>query len=810
MKTLHMIGNAHLDLAWLWPWQEGFGEVKATFLSALQRLDEFEGFIFTSSSAQYYAWVEENDPDLFQQIKRRIQEGRWIICGGWWVQPDCNLAGAESYVRQGLYGQQYFQSRFGVSASVAYNVDSFGHNSGLPQIFSKSGMDSYLFLRPMEHELDLPKGAFIWEGPDKSRVTCCRIPANYSSIISLEGQLHDALDRYPSNSSHFVCFYGVGNHGGGPTIANIRYLLEHRQLTDDCRLIFSHPQAYFDAVAAEGKKLPVYRGELQHHAPGCYSVNHPIKAANRKAEHSLCAAEIFSVLAGQAFSGAPGVLPVHDVWQQLLTCQFHDILAGAAAQEVCTASLQSLGGVQFQADRAANQALQALSFHVDIPYSDGDQPLVVFNPHSFPVKALICHEKGSWGNFSFHDPCRVVRSDGTEAPHQFVHLTAQLDERKRIAFLAELPPLGYETFTVTAAEKAGPAAPTSGCPDNVLENTFLRAVFASDTGLLTSLFDKTQDRELLKEPGGYFIGHPDSTDTWGHGASRFDTPGEHAQFQSMSRLEDGPVLQQLQVVFRLGCSSIRVRYTLRADASNLHVQVRVYCQSQQICLKYYFPLCLQQPQATWEVPFGAVQRPMTGAEEPMQTWLDLSDSAGGLAIANHAAGGAHILGGTVGLTLLRSPIYAHHAPHVPDNSQHVCDHTDQGVHDFEFLLIPHSGSWQSACVPQQALLLNRPPVKITETFHSGLLPQHLSAIHIDAPHVLLSCWKPAYDGNGTVLRLWESGGIAADTTITLPLLGLRFSASFTPYEVKTFRIDRANQVTPCTLTEFPVVPAEIR
>ena len=207
MKTLHMIGNAHLDLAWLWPWQEGFGEVKATFLSALQRLDEFEGFIFTSSSAQYYAWVEENDPDLFQQIKRRIQEGRWIICGGWWVQPDCNLAGAESYVRQGLYGQQYFQSRFGVSASVAYNVDSFGHNSGLPQIFSKSGMDSYLFLRPMEHELDLPKGAFIWEGPDKSRVTCCRIPANYSSIISLEGQLHDALDRYPSNSSHFVCFW---------------------------------------------------------------------------------------------------------------------------------------------------------------------------------------------------------------------------------------------------------------------------------------------------------------------------------------------------------------------------------------------------------------------------------------------------------------------------------------------------------------------------------------------------------------------------------------------------------------------------
>ena len=194
----------------------------------------------------------------------------------------------------------------------------------------------------------------------------------------------------------------------------------------------------------------------------------------------------------------------------------------------------------------------------------------------------------------------------------------------------------------------------------------------------------------------------------------------------------------------------------------------------------------------------------------MQTWLDLSDSAGGLAIANQTAGGAHILDGVVGLTLLRSPIYAHHAPHVPENSLHICDHTDQGVHDFEFLMIPHSSSWQSACIPQQALLLNRPPVKVMETFHSGPLPQHLSAIHIDAPQILLSCWKPAYDGNGTVLRLWESSGAAADATITLPLLGLRFPASFTPYEVKTFRIDRANQVTPCTLTEFPVVPAEIR
>ena len=177
-----------MDLAWLWPWQEGFGEVKATFLSALQRVEEFDEFIFTSSSAQYYAWVEENAPDLFARIREQVKKGRWIICGGWWVQPDCNLPGGESFVRQGLYGQQYFQSRFGITASVGYNVDSFGHNAGLPQILRKSGMDSYLFLRPGEREMELPAGPFCWQGVDGSSVTACRIPVSYSSIISLDGQ----------------------------------------------------------------------------------------------------------------------------------------------------------------------------------------------------------------------------------------------------------------------------------------------------------------------------------------------------------------------------------------------------------------------------------------------------------------------------------------------------------------------------------------------------------------------------------------------------------------------------------------------
>ena len=180
-QKLHMIGNAHLDPVWLWQWQEGFQETKATFRSVLDRMSEYDDFVYTSSSAAMYEWVENNDPAMFEEIRQRISEGRWEIVGGWWIQPDCNIPNGESFVRQGLYGQRYFLEKFGVTAKVGYNVDSFGHNGMLPQILKKSGMDSYIFMRPMPSEKGLPGRLFLWESSDGSRVTSYRIPFEYLS-----------------------------------------------------------------------------------------------------------------------------------------------------------------------------------------------------------------------------------------------------------------------------------------------------------------------------------------------------------------------------------------------------------------------------------------------------------------------------------------------------------------------------------------------------------------------------------------------------------------------------------------------------
>ncbi|MDQ4100016.1 MAG: hypothetical protein M3121_05915 [Chloroflexota bacterium] len=225
--TLHMIGNGHIDPVWLWPWPEGFHEVTATFRAALDRIAESDDFVFTASSAAMYEWVEKQQPAMFDEIKRRVTEGRWVIVGGWWVQPDCNLPSGESFVRQALYGQRYFLEKFGRTATVGYNVDSFGHHAMLPALLRGAGLDSYVFMRPQEHEMGLPGRLFHWEGADGSRVLAFRIPYAYTSRDNLPTHVERCATELRPPLMESMCFYGVGNHGGGPTKESLQWIRDH-------------------------------------------------------------------------------------------------------------------------------------------------------------------------------------------------------------------------------------------------------------------------------------------------------------------------------------------------------------------------------------------------------------------------------------------------------------------------------------------------------------------------------------------------------------------------------------------------------
>ncbi|HEX8078214.1 MAG TPA: hypothetical protein VF511_10405, partial [Chthoniobacterales bacterium] len=393
-KVLHMIGNAHLDPVWLWQWQEGFQEAKATFRSVLDRMNESCDFLFTSSSAAFYEWVEKNDPHMFREIKARIAEGRWQIVGGWWIQPDCNLPCGESFVRQGLYGQRYFKEKFGVTATVGYNVDSFGHHGMLPQILKKSGMSYYVLTRPETHEKGLPGRLFWWESDDGSRVLTFRIPYEYCTWgKDLERYVRRCLGELKNPFNELMCFYGVGNHGGGPTkenLASIRRMRDDPALPD---LVFSTPNQFFRDVLAKGLPFPVVHDDLQHHASGCYAAHSGIKRWNRRAENLLITAEKFSALA-ERITGQPYSTEFAQAWKNVLFNQFHDILAGTSLEAAYEDARDMYGESLSIASRALNYAIQSLAWNIDIAPEEGMKPIVVFNPHAWASRANVELEFG--------------------------------------------------------------------------------------------------------------------------------------------------------------------------------------------------------------------------------------------------------------------------------------------------------------------------------------------------------------------------------------------------------------------------------
>ena len=265
-KKLYMIGNSHIDPVWFWNWEEGMQEVKATYASVLERMKEFADFRFTSTSTAFFEWIEGLLPEMFEEIKRRVAEGRWEITGGWFIEPDCILPCGEAFVRQGLYGQRYLKSRFGKMAKIGSNVDSFGHNPVLPQILKKSGMDSYVFMRP---RLDTP--VFKWESKDGSQVNAVCLPAEYTTWFHTPTvkNVKVTLER-TKDYDRMVCCYGVGNHGGGPTIENIRTIHWLQQTMQEAEITFSSYTEFLRDIGEEN--LPILTGAFERINQGCYSI----------------------------------------------------------------------------------------------------------------------------------------------------------------------------------------------------------------------------------------------------------------------------------------------------------------------------------------------------------------------------------------------------------------------------------------------------------------------------------------------------------------------------------------------------------
>jgi alpha-mannosidase len=823
-KTLHMIGNAHLDPVWLWRWQEGFQAAKATFRSALDRMRESDDFLFTSSSAAIYEWVEQNDPRMFEEIRARVAEGRWQIVGGSWIQPDCNIPCGESFARQGLYGQRYFKQKLGVTATVGYNVDSFGHHGMLPQILKQSGMDFYIFMRPGPHEKGLPGRLFWWESADGSRVLAFRIPYEYCTWgKQLDQHVRRCLDDLKSPFDELMCFYGVGNHGGGPTIENLASIRRMNADPAFPRLIFSTPNRFFAEVLAKDLPIPVVHDDLQHHASGCYAAHSGIKRWNRQAENMLLAAEKFCAIA-ERVTGQPYPAAIERAWKNVLFNQFHDILGGTSLEAAYDDARDLHGEAMSIAGRSLNDAIQSLAWNIDLPHAEGRLPIVVFNPHAWQSATPVKLDIGGV------QPGDVLLDDqGGAVPMQLIRPPLLVSGwRRRISFVADLPALGYRVYWVgPAADETGrqgdketsrsgdkePASPDllvslSG-NDTTLENEHLRLTIDSATGAIASLYDKRHQIEVFGGQAARAIVIDDPSDTWSHGVHRFDKQiGEFAATR-VRLVEQGPVQATLRVESAYGHSTLAQEFTLYHGLDAIDVRVTIDWHEQFKALALSFPVDLRFFKATYEIPYGQIERPADGEEEPGQSWIDLSGEAPaagvpyGLSLLNDGKYSFSITDRDMRMTVLRSPIYAHHDPAAPTPGEPY-SFIDQGLQRFSYALLPHAGGWAQAGTVRRAAELNCRPIALAESYHGGRLPQHASCLAAEPENIVVSAVKRAEEGDDLIVRCYETSGVATRAIIRLPICGRTIEAAFGPGQIKTFRVpvDAARPVVETNMIEW--------
>jgi alpha-mannosidase len=824
-----MIGHAHVDPMFLWRWQEGYEAIKMTVRAALARMKERDDFVLSTSSAAFFAWLERWDPDLFEAVAERIRAGQWEIVGGWWIEPDCNVPHGESFVRQALYGQRYFQEKFGVRAVVGMNPDSFGHAATLPQILTKSGCDYYVFMRPAWYEKPLPENLFWWEAPDGSRVLTVRL-RSYIGHARPEVIAELAQgDFYPTANK--VCFYGVGDHGGGPTKTAIAEVARQEQEGGPAR--FSRLQRFFEAAAAEGVSLPVVHEELQHHARGCYSTLADLKRINRQNEHALMTAEKLCAFA-QILTGI--VYPadtLEGAWRDLCFLQFHDTLGGTIPEEAYCDTMAQEGRVKITAQEILHGGMHALANEIDTRGEGEGFPILVFNPSAWerrdPVEIVV--DRSHWGmpgevteDWWRQGSVRVVDDKGNEIPSQLVFPPSHAGfGRVNVCFLADLASLGYHVYHVTPLEEAPPPNPALQAGPDYLENERWRLKVDLESGAVCRLYDKDQEIQVLTGLGNRALVIDDPSDTWGHEVQRFgQVLGAFGQAE-VTVLEQGPVRASLWIRSRFGDSRLEQIISLYAGQSRIDVQATVYWGEQHRMLKIEWPVNVAVPTVTSEIPYGHLVRLSRGEEEPCGRWIDVSGQARrrlvesvpyGVALLNDGKAGYDVWAryrpygwgpgqAIMRLTVLRSPIYVFHDPNQVQPGLPYA-YQDQGEHTFRYAILPHTDSWREAHVVREAAAFNTALPRMNGEVHAGRLPGRASWCQATPENAQVTVVKRAEGGDGLIIRCVETHGRETQAQICLPIWDTEWEFALGHDEIKSFHVKPDGTVREVDLLEEPV------
>jgi alpha-mannosidase len=721
--ALTLTGHAHLDLAWRWPLAETRRKARRTLWTAVGLLERHPDFHFNQSTAQLFAWLEEDDPALLERLQRHAGDGRFEPIGGMWVEPDCVMPAGESLVRQLLYGQRYFADRFGGYHTVCWLPDCFGFTPALPQLLRGAGIERFFTIKLSWSETNrLPHELFWWEGLDGSRVLAHMFDnpdGGYNGRVGPRAALGTWSGRHPES----LLSVGYGDGGGGPTedmVERVAALADFPALPAQR---FGRVDAFFDRAATPD--LPVWAGELylELHR-GTLTTQGRTKRAHRRAERDLVAAEALQAI--EALAGGALAESLQAAWRVLLRNEFHDILPGSSIREVYEEAEAELAEVSRTAENAIDGALARLSARLD---AEGAGVLVA-NPDLTPR------------------PLRVVLPIGVPG--------AQAVEGGSVLTAAGAMG-GLEARVVSPGTPAGSVSAAG----RVLENDLVRVELAPD-GTLASVRDKRVGREALDGRGNQlwaYVDKPRQWDAWDLEAT-YAEDGDEIPATSMEVVEEGPHRSAIRVERRFRASSIVQDVRLWAGSARIDFATRLDWHDRRWLLKARFPLAVSSPCATFETAFGVVERPthrntswdQARFEVAGHRFADLAETGFGVALLNDGRYGHHALGSELGLSLLRSPVWPD--PLAAEGSQEVV-----------YSLLPHSGDWLEGGVLAEASDLNRPLPACAVERGAGL---SLQPVRVDGLPLGLGALKALEDGGGLLLRAYEPQGNRGRVQLTVP------------------------------------------
>ncbi len=744
--SIALTGHAHIDLGWLWPVVETRRKIIRTGWSVLNLMDRYPDFIHNQSSAQVYAWLEQDDPELLAQIKARAAEGRWDPVGGMWVEPDNQLTGGEAMVRQALYGQREFERHFGRRSNVAWLPDSFGFSGGLPQILRGAGLVNFFTHKMTWNEAnEFPYDLFEWEGVDGTRVRAHQFrnedPASGYNAEVHPRDLRGTWRKFAGKRQHdeTLLAFGMGDGGGGPSRQMLEYYARLQSYPVLPTLRMATVEDFFARMPAGG--LPVWTGELylELHR-GTLTTQGRTKKLNRESEQRLAEAETLSSFA-HLFGGPYPIDELAAAWKALLLNQFHDILPGSSIKEVYEVTEPELRGVVKTATRLSGQALTALG-----PDGGEGSGIRIVNT-GLTARPLTIILPGVTG---------VTDTDG-EA------ITGQQTPDGLLVHSSDVnvPGLGWTTLVPSDGKgndiaSAGGSVRIGETSDGLLvENGQIRIVIGTD-GTIHEGIDIPHDRPLFAGRANQIWAYADKPRGWDAWdvAETIEQQGEEiVATDPLEITERGPLRVSIRVTRRWRSSTITQTYRLLADSRLIEIDTEIDWHERQTLLRARHPLDIHTHEASFETLYGVVRRPtarntsweLAQFEVAGHRFADLSEADYGIAMLNDGRYGHSVDRNVLALTLLRSPID-------PDMR------ADEGHHAFRYGLLPHRGTYATGGVVDAAVAFNSPLIAGSTSLRAGSAPTDWTLATARGVPMVVGALKRAEDDDALILRLHEPNG----------------------------------------------------